>query len=113
MVKEGGIGSILSLGKKTWKRRYFVMESSTLSYYESEAAFSAGTGGLKGTAIDVRQHYIVEGGGEGADISLIPAGGDSSRSWRFRTESKGDLAVWVAALLAHGARRKGGGVVLG
>ena len=105
MIKEGAVASLMAMGKKTWKRRYFALEASTLTYYENETMYSSGHGSMKGTEIDVRQHFLLQGGTDGVDITLQPAGG-GDRAWRFRCENEADVKIWVAALTAHGARRK-------
>jgi hypothetical protein len=97
-------GEVPFLGRRTWKRRYFVLTDGVLSYYESQAAFEGGKPAMKGNAVRVASHTLFVFAAT-SRLSLVPLGHVTPpRTWAFRAESKADLTAWSAALSAAGAK---------
>jgi len=114
LVKESGQSL---LGKRTWQRRYVVLDAGVLQYFQSREAHDRGEPALRGNLVRVAEYRVVEGGADGADIVLEPLPPDAKgaaaaapssaptpgRSWRFRCEARADVRAWADALVAHGA----------
>lgn len=100
LVKEGGARNIL--GRRSWKRRWFVLDRGSLQYFETEAAWSAGRLPIHDATIPVAGFRLVEAGaeaGEGADFALVPRDGAAgARTWRFRGETSADVTTWLRVL---------------
>lgn len=103
LVKEGGARNFL--GRRTWKRRWFVLDRGSMQYFETEAAWAAGRLPIHDDAIVMSEFTVVPAGaaaGEGADFALVPkdAAVAAARTWRFRGESSADVATWLRLLRA-------------
>lgn len=103
LIKEGGARNIL--GRRTWKRRWFVLDRGSLQYFETEAAWSAGRLPIHDATIRVASFRLVEAGaevGEGADFALVPrdAAASGARTWRFRGETSTEVTTWLRVLRA-------------
>jgi len=66
-LKQGGGTSLL--GRKSWKKRYFVLAEGKLSYYADEAAYNSGAGPLKDRKINLSDFRVEVAPKE---LSLIP-----------------------------------------
>jgi hypothetical protein len=84
LAKLGDVSNVL-LGKRTWKRRFFVLDAGHLAYYESAGQYEAGAAPMKGNRLDVREYVMAVTAGDvplpdGADIALEPAGAAAAAS---------------------------------
>jgi hypothetical protein len=74
----------------------------TKTFFETEAAWSAGRLPIHDATIPVAGFRLVEAGaeaGEGADFALVPRDGAAgARTWRFRGETSADVTTWLRVL---------------
>jgi hypothetical protein len=115
-------GEIAIAFRSPWKRRWFVLENSEMTYYTSQESWQRGEKPLKGHKIDMREMVLMKETDDGSDIALTHvdseaakpaiagakagtgAAASGERVWRFVCESKAELDAWMRALVLHGAR---------
>jgi len=115
-------GEIAIAFRSPWKRRWFVLENSEMTYYTSQESWQRGEKPLKGHKIDMREMVLMKDTDDGSDIALAHVDSDAAkpavagakagsgaaasgeRVWQFVCESKAELDAWMRALVLHGAR---------
>lgn len=115
--KQGGGKSFL-FGRKTWKKRWFVVDSERrIGYWESEAHQRSNSPplkphlGLDGSVVDVPTDSVVVGDRQVWPFTLRFAEGSGDKAeLSMRTEDKPSRDKFVQALISVGVKATGGGV---
>jgi len=105
LSKKGGGTSLF--GRRSWRKRYFVLsEAGNLSYYRDAAAHAAGAEPLKNAMLDVSAAEVCDEGER--RIAITPRGSTASRDvLRLRADDDTAFDEWFAALRKFSTARRG------
>lgn len=98
--KRGGGTS--TLGRRTWRSRFFVLEGAYLYYYKTQAEFANHKDAVRAKPVDLPGHSVaIVTDSEEYEFEIVPLPGSGLvRTWCLRAASEEERQAWVQALKA-------------
>lgn len=94
LQKEGGGRSFF--GRKTWKKRWFVISGVRLGLFKNQKAFSKGQNPIKNRWINLEDYRVEQSLHSPVGIRLVPMF-SYMRLWYFKASNEGERDAWVDA----------------
>lgn len=96
LFKKGG-GTRALVGRRNWKKRYFVVKDNILRYYNSEEDYISGKNSKRNTTIDLTKYGVNVDPDRELDFVLVPSS-HTQRTWKLRAEDVETKDRWLIVL---------------